>query len=185
MKNWIEKGTVPAHPPASEDTGGEGNSRRADDGAGQREKVSAGSRWAAGGDQVAAGGEHVDSRRADDGAGQQTEKVSAGGEQVAAGGEQVVPQTCGVGLMVERDVEGRGVRVAQVVRGGAADGRLIVGDVIVEIDGVRAPSIQASVQTVASLFVGEKGTEIRLVVLNQAGTRSVTLVRQPVKQVGP
>ena len=147
MKNWIEKGTVPAHPPASEDTGGEWNSRRADDGAGQKEKI------------------------------------SAGGEQVAAGGEQVVRQTCGVGLVVERDVEGRGVRVAQVVRGGAADGRLTVGDVIVEIDGVRAPSIQASVQTVASLFVGEKGTEISLGVLNQAGMRSVTLVRQPVQQV--
>jgi hypothetical protein len=184
MKNWIETGTVPAHPPASEGTGGEGNSRRADDGAGQKVKASAGSRGAAGGEQVAAGGEQVNSRRADDGAGQK-EKVSAGGEQVAAGGEQVVRQTCGVGLMVERDVEGRGVRVAQVVRGGAADGRLIVGDVIVEIDGVRAASIQTSVQTVASLFVGEKGSEISLVVLNQAGTRSVTLVRQPVNQVGP
>ena len=98
---------------------------------------------------------------------------------------------CGVGLLLEKDAQNRAV-VVQVLRGGPADGKVFVGDVIVDIDGFRTERIPEENQV--SYFIGDEGTVITLGILaerngflperNAGAIRWVTLVRQPVEMVG-
>jgi len=91
---------------------------------------------------------------------------------------------CGVGLLLEKDAQNRAV-VVQVLRGGPADGKVFVGDVIVDVDGFRTERIPEVNQV--SYFVGDEGTVITLGILaerNAGAIRWVTLVRQPVEMVG-
>ena len=91
---------------------------------------------------------------------------------------------CGVGLAVEKDARNRAV-VAEVLRGGPADGKVFVGDVIVDIDGF--PTERIPEENSAAYFVGDEGTVITLGILSEriaSAMRRVTLVRQPVEMVG-
>ena len=83
----------------------------------------------------------------------------------------------GVGITVRARTDGKGIDILEVVEGGpAAEKGLLVGDILVAVDGTDITAKELT--EVSQLIRGSEGTDVTLTVLRGAERLTVTVTRQ-------
>lgn len=83
----------------------------------------------------------------------------------------------GVGITVQARTDGKGIDILEVVEGGpAAEKGLLVGDILVAVDGTDITAKELT--EVSQLIRGSEGTDVTLTVLRGAERLTVTVTRQ-------